>query len=167
MHCVVQIDIIHIRQFLIELAILQLVLIVPQPIYYIIVEIMKVSGEYADLYYPSSGALVGQIFFILSLYVTPVILYILVRAQVNDAVSQIHPFYDFATNKLFTKRPYRSSDGYNLRVSPHNEKAPLVHMGGATSDDEITEASSGPSLGKGLNKSEIGTTESESMLSRP
>lgn len=44
------------------------VFVVPQPIYYIIVEFMKLGGKYQTLYYPNKGAILGWILLIIVLY---------------------------------------------------------------------------------------------------
>ena len=116
---------------------MQLILVVPQPLYFITVEFMKLSSEYYMLYYPNQWAIVYQILLILSLYIPTICLYFLVREQIDDCVRQVHPFYDFETNRLFSKKPVSQLQGSSL--SPiSNENLPLMDRLSDDVDDNVT-----------------------------
>ena len=51
-----------------DLAFHQVVMIAPQPIYYITCEFMKICGNYSTVYYPQPGAIVGWIILIIVMW---------------------------------------------------------------------------------------------------
>jgi hypothetical protein len=53
---------------ILDLSFHQVVLITPQPLYYITCEFMKISGDWSTVYYPKPGAIVGWILLILVLW---------------------------------------------------------------------------------------------------
>jgi len=85
------------------MALFQLILLIPQPIYYISVEIIKISSEFSDLYYPNGWEFVWQLLFICILYIPSIALFYMNRRMVNTCIRRVHPFYDFKTNQLYVK----------------------------------------------------------------
>ena len=88
------------RTFFEDLALVNMILLVPQPIYYIAGEIIKVSGDYSDLFYPNKGSFVAQVLFIIVLYLPSFFLYYLNRRMVKTCVMRVHPNYNFETHEL-------------------------------------------------------------------
>jgi len=100
-----------------DLAFLQLVLIVPQPIYFFIGELIKILGDFSDLFYPNKWAFLGQLIFICVLYAPSFGLYYMNKRMLRTCIRRIHPYYDFQTNKLLLKRE---------APSPKNEAKSLL-----------------------------------------
>ena len=73
----------------------QFVLLVPQPLYYVTVELIKICGEFSDVYYPNKGSFFAQLLLITVLYAPVMILAWQNRSMVNTCIRQVHPFYDF------------------------------------------------------------------------
>ena len=44
-------------------------LVIPQPIYYMVGECIKIFGPFADLYYPYKTSILSQFIFIIAIYV--------------------------------------------------------------------------------------------------
>ena len=81
----------------------QFVLLVPQPLYYVTVEMIKICGEFSDVYYPNKGSFFAQLLLITVLYAPVMILAWQNRSMVNTCIRQVHPFYDFESNQLYVK----------------------------------------------------------------
>ena len=79
---------------------MNMILLVPQPIYYIAGEIIKVSGDYSDLFYQNKGSIVAQVLFIIVLYLPSFFLYYLNRRMVKTCIMRVHPNYNFETHEL-------------------------------------------------------------------
>jgi hypothetical protein len=57
------------KQVILDLSFHQAMFVLPQPIFYIVVEFIKLAGELGPtLYYPKPGAIIGEIILILVLY---------------------------------------------------------------------------------------------------
>jgi hypothetical protein len=68
MTCVGDINFLGIKKVLNDLAFHCGVFVLPQPIYYITVEFMKLGGKYKSLYYPQPWSILGWIILICVLY---------------------------------------------------------------------------------------------------
>ena len=79
-------DILPARKLFDDLAIVQLVLLIPQPIYYIAGESIKISGPYADLYYPNKWEFVASLALIIVLYAPSFALVFFNRRMVNACI---------------------------------------------------------------------------------
>ena len=88
------------KQVFEDIAFYQMILVAPQPLYYMVGELIKIFGEYHDLYYPHKGAIVGQIIFITVLYTPFFLNYYMVRRMIQTNVRLIYPAYDFKTGKV-------------------------------------------------------------------
>ena len=66
-----------------DLAVHMGVFVAPQPVYYIVVEFLKLFGSYSDLYYPQKGFIVFWILLIIVLYAPFFIQLVLFRKQLN------------------------------------------------------------------------------------
>ena len=79
---------------------MNMILVVPQPIYYIAGEIIKLSGDYSDLFYPNKGSFVAQLLFIIVLYLPSFFLFYMNRRMVKTCIIRVHPNYNFETHEL-------------------------------------------------------------------
>ena len=67
--CEVKINFLRTRKILLDLSLQMGVIVLPQPIYYIVVEFIKCFGALGrSLYYPNPWAILGQILLIIVLY---------------------------------------------------------------------------------------------------
>ena len=117
-------DILPARKLFDDLALVQLVLLIPQPIYYIAGESIKIGGPYADLYYPNKWEFVASLSLIIVLYAPSFALVFFNRRMVNACIRQIYPNYDFNNHCLYVKRPLSPTD--NEKVSPEHEQRSLL-----------------------------------------
>ena len=101
-------DLVRARKFFQHMSFVQMVLIVPQPMYYIVGEIIKLSGDYSDLFYPNKGEFVAQLLFILVLYLPSAALYYMNRRMIKTCILRVHPNYDFETHELYIAKPVKS-----------------------------------------------------------
>ena len=83
------------------MALVQVILLAPQPIYYFAGEIIKVSGDYSDLYYPNKWGFVWQLVFICILYAPSFGLYYMSRGMLKTCITRVHPSYDHGTHELY------------------------------------------------------------------
>ena len=83
-----------------DFALLQIVLITPQPIYYWTVESIKLGSEFGDVYYPNGWQFLAQLVFILVLYLPSFTLYVANRRLIATCVRRRHPDYDFEKDRL-------------------------------------------------------------------
>ena len=86
-----------------DLATLQLAFILPQPIYYIICEFIKICGDYGDFFYPSTGTFIAQLLLIVVLYLPSIALFVFNRRMVRTCIRRSHPYYDFETHQIYQK----------------------------------------------------------------
>lgn len=64
------------------------ILVVPQPLYYMTVEFMKLGGKYQSLYYPQPWAILGWLILIIVLYVPFFAQLVLFRRYLQAAASK-------------------------------------------------------------------------------
>ena len=100
-----------------DLGFLQFCLLVPQPLYYVTCEFIKIMSDFSELYYPDKWAFLGQLIFIFVLYTPSFSLYYMNKRMIQTCIRRIHPYYDFTTNQLFVKRE---------APSPRNEEVGLL-----------------------------------------
>ena len=112
-----------------------MVLVAPQPAYYMICEFIKIFGEYHDLYYPNKGAIIGQLIFIMVLYMPFFANYYMVKRMIQTNVRLIYPTYDFKTGKVMISDKKRemfdhSPSAENLTAAELDSLAPAENDGG-------------------------------------
>ena len=90
----------HAKQVLEDIAFYQLLLVIPQPLYYMVGELIKIFGPYHDLYYPNKSAILGQFVLIMVLYTPFFMNYYMVRRIIETNVRILYPSYDFKTGKI-------------------------------------------------------------------
>ena len=67
----------------------------PQPLYYVTGEFIKLTGDFADLYYPNGWEFLGQLIFILILYTPSFALFVFNLRMIKTCIRRVHPYYDF------------------------------------------------------------------------
>ena len=103
-------DLVRARKAFNDVILLQLVLIAPQPIYYVTCQCMKYRSEFQDVWYPTFGDFFAEFLLIWALYLPMVALWYMERRMIRTCVRRAHPYYDFATNQLYVKRTTVVSD---------------------------------------------------------
>ena len=73
-------------------------------------ELIKIFGPYHELYYPYKSAIVGQLTFIIVLYVPFFANYHMVRRMIRTNVRLIYPAYDFKTGRILVGEKHEKSD---------------------------------------------------------
>ena len=114
------------------MAFYQLILVVPQPAYYIVGEFIKIFGPYQELYYPHKSAIIGQIIFIIILYTPFFLNYHMVRRMIRTCVRLVHPAYDFKTGRIMLNTKKQS--GHSLGAG-HPTAAELDSLTGGTNSN--------------------------------
>ena len=79
------------KKIILDLSFHQIVLIAPQPLYYIVCEFMKVCGQWQTVYYPKPGAIVGWILLILVLWAPQFVLYYMIKRYVDICDKLLNP----------------------------------------------------------------------------
>lgn len=74
---------ISIRKVLFDLSFHCGIFVAPQPIYYIVVEFLKIGGKYKSLYYPNPWAILGWILLIIVLYTPFFVQLVMFRRQLQ------------------------------------------------------------------------------------
>ena len=77
-------------------------------------EIIKIAGDYSDLYYPSKGNFVWQLLFIILLYVPSFALWYMNLRMVKTCIIRVHPNYNFETHELLVAKPKSEQEQSSL-----------------------------------------------------
>ena len=83
-----------------DLAFYQLLLVIPQPIYYVVGELLKIFGPFHDLYYPNKSSIIGQFILITVLYTPSFVNYYMIKRVINTNIRILHPTYNFETGQI-------------------------------------------------------------------
>ena len=97
-----------------DLAFYQLLLVIPQPIYYFLGELFKIFGPYHDLYYPNKSSIIGQFILIIVLYTPFFVNYYMVKRVINTNIRILHPSYNFETGQIGASKYDTSPSGERL-----------------------------------------------------
>jgi len=84
-----------------DLSFVQLCFVVPQPIYYMVGELIKIFGQFGDFYYPFALDLVVWFLIIIALYLPFFFQYYMVTRMIKTCVKLSHPDYDFESDEGF------------------------------------------------------------------
>ena len=112
-------------------------LLVPQPIYYIVGESMKLSSDFADLYYPNWYEFLGQLVFILILYTPSFAMVFMNLRMVKTCIRRVHPYYDFKKNQLYLKQKNRSGPNSPAAATSAEHKNLLNNAAKPSEDEEL------------------------------
>ena len=102
-----------------------MILLVPQPIYYIAGEVIKVSGDYNDLFYPNKWEFVWQLVLICLLYAPSFGLYYMNGRMLRTCIERVHPAYNFETHELCISKPLPKKSG--VVTGENDEHSPLTN----------------------------------------
>ena len=139
-------DFVKVKLLFEDLAFYQLLLVIPQPIYYFLGELFKIFGPYHDLYYPNKSSIIGQFILIIVLYTPFFVNYYMVKRVINTNIRILHPSYNFETGQIdaskydtspSVERLTGESGGFRTYARPEDEHRDTIQSN--DDDEEHTE----------------------------